>query len=208
MGKSLQCDTDGAVQASSPLVICPYGTLCRYFSVHIASPANELSRERGDQTQGAAEEAAGCLLWQVRFFNLHQLYFYTTPDFELTQKLKVFLLFFFWCSQNKKPLTSKCSFLCRCGDFAGTRWLTVAEQASARPPMTRAASHWTTEFCTQSNVSFVLHLHVVHSFARRFSLPKASHRLEFVFFFFPQPRVVKHPQKSPRTIKKLHKEQS
>lgn len=60
--KSLQCDTDQAVQASSHWVICPYRTLCRYFSVYIASPANELSRERGDQTQGAAEEAAGRLL--------------------------------------------------------------------------------------------------------------------------------------------------
>lgn len=38
------------------------GILCRYFCVYIASPANELSCERRDQTQGAAEEAAGCLL--------------------------------------------------------------------------------------------------------------------------------------------------
>lgn len=28
--------------------------LCRYFCVYIASPANELSCERRDQTQGAA----------------------------------------------------------------------------------------------------------------------------------------------------------
>lgn len=47
--------------------------LCRYFSVYIASSANELSRERRDQTQGAAEEAAGRLLRQVRSF--HWVYF-------------------------------------------------------------------------------------------------------------------------------------
>lgn len=44
--------------------------LCRYFCVHIASPADELSRERRHQTQGAAQEAAGRLLRQVRFFSL------------------------------------------------------------------------------------------------------------------------------------------
>lgn len=54
------------MQASFHWVIGPSRSLCRYFSVYIASPANELSRERRDQTQGAAEEAAGCLLRQVR----------------------------------------------------------------------------------------------------------------------------------------------
>lgn len=102
--KILQCDTGSAARASSLMVICSYRTPCRYFSVYIASPANELSCERGDQTQGAAEEAAGCLLWQVRSFRLHRLYFCTPPDFDLTQKLKV--LFFFLIYPNERNLTS------------------------------------------------------------------------------------------------------
>lgn len=92
------------------------------------------------------------------------IYFCTPPDFDLTQKLTAFVLgffcwlffFFFHLLALKKLKTYPCfpSVLC-CGDVAGTLWLTVAGQASARPPMTRAASHWTTEFCTQSNVSVI-----------------------------------------------------
>lgn len=42
-----------------------------------------------------------------------------------------------------------------CFDVTGTLWPTAVEPESARPPTTRAASPWTTECSTQSNVSSV-----------------------------------------------------
>lgn len=135
LGTAENIEHSGALFLQPPggvmCVTCACRTLRRYFGVHFASPANELSRERGDQTQGAAQEAAGCLLRQVRSLAFR----FSSARIHETQRL----LF--------------CLSVCAA---AGTPWPTVAGPASARPPMTRAASRWTTGFCTQSNVSVAL----------------------------------------------------
>ena len=143
--------------------------LYRYFCVYISSPADELSCERGDQTQGAAEEAAGRLLWQVCSCCLQSLFlhvFHVQVDkkkrsFVWMWKLTYFLsagikanIFVSLCSA---PLFSPCN-------VPGTHWPTAVEQAFAHPPMTRVASRWTTESCMRSNVSarvsFYVSLHL------------------------------------------------